>query len=406
MVDPKSMKKWVLSSTLAGAVLVAPMTGYAALGDQTLRQGMNHSDVKELQEVLRGKGYFTYSTSTGYFGPITKDAVMAFQRDAKLSVDGIAGPMTFKALNVHSSSPKQEEAKPKPSPGLNTNQLLRVGSRGQAVTDLQNTLKAAGLYTYTVDGIYGSRTERAVRQFQQQKKLQVDGIAGPKTLAALNGVKPDQPQTAKPDSKPSKGDTGEVLRLGSRGSAVTTLQNMLKAAGVFPYAVDGIFGQQTLSAVKNFQKQQGLTVDGIVGANTWAKLKSSDKPGSSKPSNGSFNVIQLVAHAGALSGTPYVWGGTTPSGFDCSGFLVYVFKKQGVNLPRTVAQQWNYGKKVSTPSVGDVVFFETYKSGPSHNGIYVGNNQFIHAGSSTGVTISDMNSSYWKSRYLGAKRLH
>lgn len=402
MVDPKKVKKVVLSSTVAGMVFAAPLTGYAALGDQMLKQGMSHHDVKELQELLRGKGYFTYHTSTGYFGSITRQAVMDFQRDANLSVDGVVGPMTFKALNVTTSS--------KPTSDVNSRPLLRAGSRGQAVTDLQNKLKVAGLYTMKVDGIFGSGTERAVRQFQQKNGLQVDGIAGPQTWAALNGVQADKPAEAQPPKETNQGSSNDIVRLGARGAVVKDVQTKLKAAGVFPYTVDGIFGQQTLAAVKKFQMQQGLTVDGVVGPKTWAKLKSPDKPnpGNSNfnPGSTSFNVIQLVAHAGELIGSPYVWGGTTPSGFDCSGFIVYVFKKQGVQLPRTVAEQWNYGKKVSQPSVGDVVFFKTTTNGPSHNGIYVGNNQFIHSGTSTGVTISSMDNNYWKSRYLGARQLY
>lgn len=94
------------------------------------------------------------------------------------------------------------------------------------------------------------------------------------------------------------------------------------------------------------------------------------------------------------------------SGFDCSGFIQYIFRQNGVSVPRTAAEQWNKGTSVSSPSVGDVVFFETYKAGPSHNGIYIGDNKFIHAGSSRGVEVADMNNSYWKPRYLGAKRLH
>lgn len=94
------------------------------------------------------------------------------------------------------------------------------------------------------------------------------------------------------------------------------------------------------------------------------------------------------------------------SGFDCSGFIQYIFRQNGVSVPRTASEQWNKGTSVSSPSVGDVVFFETYKAGPSHNGIYIGDNKFIHAGSSRGVEVADMNNSYWKPRYLGAKRLH
>ncbi|MEH7748265.1 NlpC/P60 family protein [Neobacillus drentensis] len=101
-------------------------------------------------------------------------------------------------------------------------------------------------------------------------------------------------------------------------------------------------------------------------------------------------------------GTPYLWGGNTPAGFDCSGLTSYVFNKVGVSIPRTAATQWSGMKAVSTPKPGDLVFFETYAPGPTHVGIYLGNNQFIQAGSK-GVSIADMTNSYWKPRYLGAR---
>lgn len=116
----------------------------------------------------------------------------------------------------------------------------------------------------------------------------------------------------------------------------------------------------------------------------------------------SFKVDQLITEAKKYIGVPYVWGGSTTSGFDCSGYLNYVYNKIGVSIPRTVATIWNSTKTVSSPKIGDIVFFET-GTGPSHAGIYLGNNKFIHSGSSTGVTISDMTLNYWKSRYLGAK---
>lgn len=125
--------------------------------------------------------------------------------------------------------------------------------------------------------------------------------------------------------------------------------------------------------------------------------------GSAVDSVSDSKVNSLITEAKKYIGVPYAWGGSTPSGFDCSGYLYYVYKKIGISIPRTVASIWDATKKVSSPRVGDIVFFQTSNNGPSHAGIYLGNNKFIHCGSSTGVTISDMNSSYWKPRYIGAK---
>ncbi|QIZ07902.1 LysM peptidoglycan-binding domain-containing protein [Priestia megaterium] len=110
----------------------------------------------------------------------------------------------------------------------------------------------------------------------------------------------------------------------------------------------------------------------------------------------------VMAEAKKYIGTPYLWGGNTPAGFDCSGLTSYVFNKVGVTIPRTAATQWSGLKAVSSPNPGDLVFFETYAPGPTHVGIYLGNNQFIQAGSK-GVSIADMTNSYWKPRYLGAR---
>ncbi|WP_052144750.1 cell wall-binding repeat-containing protein [Halalkalibacter okhensis] len=116
---------------------------------------------------------------------------------------------------------------------------------------------------------------------------------------------------------------------------------------------------------------------------------------------------RIVSLARSLVGSPYSWGGTTPSGFDCSGFMRYVYSDVGVDLHRMTVDQFNQGTSVSRNDLqpGDAVFFKnTYQAGISHAGIYVGNNQFVHASSSAGVTTTSLSNSYWNPRYAGAKR--
>ncbi len=116
---------------------------------------------------------------------------------------------------------------------------------------------------------------------------------------------------------------------------------------------------------------------------------------------------EIVNTAKQYIGAPYAWGGTSPSGFDCSSFVQFVFAKHGVSLPRTSSQQWSVGSSVSRANLqpGDLVFFNTSGQGVSHVGIYIGNGQFIHASSSRGIIISELSSSYWSPRYIGAKQI-
>jgi peptidoglycan endopeptidase LytE len=115
----------------------------------------------------------------------------------------------------------------------------------------------------------------------------------------------------------------------------------------------------------------------------------------------------VVSFAEKYKGMPYVWGSSDPSngGFDCSGFIYYVYKNNGYSISRlSAAGYWNQVKKLSAPQTGDLVFFQgTYEAGPSHVGIYVGSNNFISA-TSDGVEIASLSNSYWHQHFLGYGR--
>ena len=116
----------------------------------------------------------------------------------------------------------------------------------------------------------------------------------------------------------------------------------------------------------------------------------------------------LSKTATSLIGVKYVYGGTTTRGFDCSGFVGYVFDKNGINLPRSSSGMYSTGTAVSKTnlSTGDLVFFNTSGRGVSHVGIYIGDGKFAHASSSRGVRVDKLNDPYyWGKRFVGAKRI-
>jgi cell wall-associated NlpC family hydrolase len=128
------------------------------------------------------------------------------------------------------------------------------------------------------------------------------------------------------------------------------------------------------------------------------------------PQASTVDGYALAGTALSLRGAPYRNGGADPQGFDCSGFTQYVFAQYGVSLPREVREQFDQGKSVKGGEelvAGDLLFFTTVAPGPTHVGIAIGGDQFVHAPSSTGVVrVERLSASYWSARYLGARRVN
>lgn len=208
-------------------------------------------------------------------------------------------------------------------------------------------------------------------------------------------------------AKASLGDV--LLKVGSRGADVVELQTKLNYVGYNVGKADGIFGNLTKQGVMNFQRANHLVVDGIVGPMTAKSLNNVylQKKGQIQPQPQN-KVDSILNTAKQYIGVKYQWGGTSPStGFDCSGFVYYVFKQNGITLPRVSRDQYKVGTAVSYENLkpGDLVFFSFARNGVvDHDGIYLGGGQFINASSSKGVTIYTMGP-YWKSVYVGAKRV-
>jgi cell wall-associated NlpC family hydrolase len=187
----------------------------------------------------------------------------------------------------------------------------------------------------------------------------------------------------------------QTLEPGMQHTDVQELQQTLDEKGYYSYSkTTDYYGEYTTDAVKKFQDAKGITVDGIAGDETFKALGVHEE-------NNDSNIVEV---AKKYEGTPYKWGGESPDGFDCSGYLNYIFDEaENIDLPRTVDEIYAEGTSVEEPAVGDIVFFNLEGDGPSHAGVYIGNDQFMHASSSDGVTTDELGSSYWSDKYMGAK---
>ncbi len=332
--------------------------------NRTLRSGYSGQDVLTVQRRLKELGYYT-GTLDGVYGKGSISAVQAFQRNNKLTADGLAGKSTFKALfsaNAISASGKPlggttgESTGNTGSTGSSTGSTLTTlgyGSKGDGVRKLQKALKDLN-YSITVDGDFGKATKTAVSQFQKCNGLAESGAADPTTLALLYSGKAKpydasliQGNTGSGNTSDSTGSSYTALSQGSKGDGVRKLQKALKDLN-YSVTVDGDFGAGTKTAVTHFQKCNGLVETGTADPTTQMLLYS----GKAKPYDASLiqgstgsNTGSGSASGSTGSGSSDTVGNTgyTTLSYGAKGDSVRQLQKALKNLKYSVSSDGDYG---------------------------------------------------------------
>ena len=198
-----------------------------------------------------------------------------------------------------------------------------------------------------------------------------------------------------------------VATAAASGTYKTTYKSNVRANAGTNYKVVTLAKKGTTVKVSASKK---------VGSVTWFKITANGKVGwisgalltkttaAVVKASSSVSSSAITSTALSLKGVPYRFGGTTPAGFDCSGFIQYVFKQHGISVSRTTLTQFAETTTVSSPKPGDLVFFaNTYRAGISHVGIYIGNNQFVHSGGAK-AEVKSLNDVYWGPKFHSFKR--
>ena len=211
--------------------------------------------------------------------------------------------------------------------------------------------------------------------------------------------------------------TADVLNIRSAPkSGSTSLGTASHGAVLTVTGIEGSWFAVSYNGVSGYVASQYVLICSPSTADTSAPETPEETPAETPAETPTDNPAATVSGSEIVSlaqqylGVPYVYGGSSPSGFDCSGFTMYIFAQVGVKLPHGATSQLSYGASVSRSELqpGDLVFFQDYGAVASHVGIYIGGDQFIHASSSSGnsrcVTVSSLAESYYANHYYTARR--
>lgn len=245
------------------------------------------SDVMNLQKLLADRGFYNGAVD-GIMGSKTRTAILAAQKAYNLTADGIAGAKTLAAL--------ESDGRKATATSTSTTSTIKSAE----VSNLQELLSKRGFYNGAVDGIMGPQTRTAIIAAQKNYGLVTDGIAGSRTLAALDSGS----STVSIANKNPEPTTSSTTTAKSSDKDVLALQQLLARRGFYNGAIDGIRGAQTNAAIATAQKAYGLATDGIAGARTIAALQADVRPSvSPKPtvSNQAANTVTTANDGGVAN---------------------------------------------------------------------------------------------------------
>ena len=278
--------------TAARVALAQPFTGFPqvqgpnSFPSQTIplpprgffQQGDRSFAVTTIQQLLQNLGYFR-TAPTGFYGPITEDAVRRFQSDQGITTNGLVGPTTLSYLLG---------LVPPTFPSPPSNSILSFGSSGPEVGRVQQRLQQLGFYFGPINNFFDANTQQAVLQFQQANNITPNGRVGPTTRSFLFPGPGPSPFPPSPGPLPTF-----QLRPGDRGLSVRILQSFLNRLGYQAGSVDGVFGSTTQLAVQRLQQDLGIVATGAIDESTLSILRSYFNFPQLAPTPNSLTVSQL-----------------------------------------------------------------------------------------------------------------
>lgn len=375
-----------------------------------LVRGATGEEVALVKERLFELGYLD-AEGEAVYDETTEQAVKRFRERNGLSSDVILDDEAFEILLGNDTIANYDS----------------IGDKSDEIKHYQELLYKKGYLTYAPDGVFGTQTQNAVRRFQEQNGLVVDGCLGKSTKALLDS---------------GKGDKFDFT-VGMEGDDVKRIQEELVRYGYLKESqITGYYGEKTQAAVKAFQKRNSVSADGKVGYNTISKLfsgkakkaatpssggsgggggsnnSSSDKGDSGTPSGSTISYGEgkeaFIKVAKSKLGCKYVRGAKGPDKFDCSGFVYWCLNQVGVKQSYMTSIAWRsctkYQRITSMKDIqrGDVLVFKGSSMSSGHVGIYLGDGEMIDASSGKGkvrITDSVLSGSYWKEHFLMAYRI-